>query len=112
METSLSEFYFQNGDEIQKLYRIPIIPDNKLEPNPDYVELSNLIGNSISCSFEIIGETAKKLISLMAVLSCDIARLCPNNRVKHLALHARKKRARKKNMHRILKMLEKEIEHD
>lgn len=34
--------------------------------------------------------------------------LCPNNRVRHLALYNRKKRTRKKNIHRIFRILEKE----
>ena len=34
--------------------------------------------------------------------------LCPNNRVRHLALYARKKRTRKKNINRIFRILEKE----
>ena len=35
-------------------------------------------------------------------------KLCPDNRVRHLVLHAKKKRTRKKNLHRIFRMLEKE----
>lgn len=34
--------------------------------------------------------------------------LCPNNRVRNLALYNRKKRTRKKNIHRIFRILEKE----
>ena len=37
-----------------------------------------------------------------------IVKNCPNKRVAHLALHAKKKRTRKKNIHRAVYILEKE----
>ena len=50
-------------------------------------------------------QAAKESIDLAQMLS-----RCPNKRVVHLAKYARKKRTRKKNLHRALRILEKEAE--
>ena len=79
--------YIHVGNEIQKL----------CETSDIHIE--TLANVPVSCDLPKLTEMETSASSL---------KLCPDNRVRHLVLHAKKKRTRKKNLHRIFRMLEKE----
>ena len=62
--------------------------------------------SNLEASFEYTARLTEEAI--MAILGLRIAVLgaCPNKRVVYLADHAKKKRTRKKNFHRAVKILE------
>lgn len=68
---------------------------------PSYMSLANL-SDSFECVCKLSKEAAMAIFGVRdAVIKC-----CPNQRVVHLALHAKKARTRKKNFHRAIKILE------
>lgn len=100
--------YVQIGNEIQKIGEMIDISTIELVDDSIPYDLVNLESLKTSASFELSTKISKEDILMISGI-LDIAfELCPNNRVCHLALYARKKRTRKKNIHRIFRILVKE----
>lgn len=71
------------------------------EDNASHASFTKL-SDSFECVCKLSEEAAMAIFGVRsAVLKC-----CPNKRVAHLALHAKKARTRKKNFHRAIKILE------
>lgn len=100
--------YVQNGNEIQKIGETIDTPTIELADDSIPYDLVNLEGLKTSASFELSTKISKEAILMISGTLDIVLALCPNNRVRHLALYARKKRTRKKNIHRIFRILEKE----
>lgn len=90
--------------------------ENFLEENPEYKEKYNALTDEKKQQLTEAIKTAEKAINALVLvpivleLTKQVVELCkniislyPNKRVVHLALHSKKKRVRKKNMHRIIK---------
>lgn len=60
-----------------------------------------------SSYFECISKLSKEAIVTLFGFRELIIRCCPNKRVVHLAFHANKPRTRKKNLNRVIKILDK-----
>ena len=61
---------------------------------------------TFEASFELVARVSKEVILAIIGVTDAIIKCCPNRRVVHLALYSRKKRTRKKNFHRAIKILE------
>ena len=71
---------------------------------PEYVPFIN----QPEFTFEFVAKVQKDLwLKLLGVYDA-IVNLCPNKRVVNLALHGKNNKIRKKNLHRAIKILEKE----
>ena len=100
--------YVQIGNEIQKIGEMIDTPTIELADDSIPHNLVNLESLKTLASFELSTKISEEAILLISgILNMALA-LCPNNRVRHLALYARKKRIRKKNICRIFRILEKE----
>ena len=62
--------------------------------------------SNLEASFELTARINEEAIMALLGLRVAILKACPNKRVVYLADHARKKRTRKKNLHRAVKILE------
>lgn len=102
---------YTNLIEAEKAYNADVCPcENKdggssfaLSADETLAEAFQNLSRFIEEAIPIIREYAK-----IAVKICEkCISLYPNKRVVHLALHAKKERTRKKNMHRILKDIQK-----
>lgn len=100
--------YVQIGNEIQKMGEMIDTPTIELVDDSIPHDLVNLERLKTSASFELSTKISEEdILMISGILDMALA-LCPNNRVRHLALYNRKKRTRKKNIHRIFRILEKE----
>ena len=94
-----------NECEIQSLSQMEVT----LEPNipEDYgIPLDTL--SSATFSMHLSKEQYFRLIDVATGLFKLICELCPNKRVIHLAKYGKKRRTRKKNRARMIRILEKE----
>lgn len=98
--------YVQIGDEMKKLGKLIDTPETELADNP--VPPCNLskLTEEWSVSFEIVGKAAEKAALVFSGLWEMALESCSDRRVRHLALHAKQERTRKKSIHRIFRMLE------
>ena len=71
---------------------------------PEEIKYSSL--QSLETSFELVARVSKEIILAITGVTDAVIKCCPNRKVVHLALTARKKRTRKKNFHRAIKILE------
>ena len=71
---------------------------------PEYVPFIN----QPEFAFEFVAKVQKDLWLKLLGIYDAIVNLCPNKRVAHLALNGRTHKIRKKNLHRAIKILEKE----
>lgn len=97
--------YIQIGDEMQKLGKIIDTPEIELADDPVPCDLFKLT-EELSVSFEVIGKAAEEAALIFSGLWDTVLESCPDRRVRHLALHAKRERTRKKNIHRIFRMIE------
>lgn len=84
---------------------------DEIEPTPDWMKTTPSTRTAeLSGSLQLVGASAALASFAFFGVSKTLNRLCAliNPRVTHLALHGRKARTRKKNEHRIRKILEKE----
>lgn len=98
-------FYVQIGDEWEKLGEMVDTPETKLADDPTPCNLSKLT-EAWSATFEVFGKAVEQLSLMFSGLWEMALESCPDRRVRHLALHAKQERTRKKNIHRIFRMLE------
>lgn len=92
--------YIHVGNEIQKLCETSDIHIETLANVPVSCDLPKLT--------EMVTKISEEAFLILSGIFDLSLKLCPDNRVRHLVLHAKKKRTRKKNLHRIFRMLEKE----
>lgn len=100
--------YIHVGNEIQKLGETSDIHIETLANVPVSCDLPKLTEMETSASFEMVTKISEEAFLILSGIFDLSLKLCPDNRVRHLVLHAKKKRTRKKNLHRIFRMLEKE----
>lgn len=94
--------------EAEKAYNADICPYEKEYGSP--FGLSVKATQTLAEVFQNVFRAIKKIIPTLQELVNQTVKVCqeivsfyPNKRVVHLALHAKKKRTRKKNINRILK---------
>lgn len=75
------------------------------EDKDEFNYISNNINNPIEASFECVGKVSRDILMAITGVSDIVVKCCPNRKVAYLALHSRKKRTRKKNFHRAIKIL-------
>ena len=100
--------YIHVGNEMQKLCETRDIHMEILTDGTVSCGLPQLSKIETSASFEMVTKISEEAFLILSGILDLSLKLCPDNRVRHLVLYARKKRTRKKNLHRIFRMLEKE----
>ena len=70
----------------------------------DMTYISSL--DTAASSFECITKVSKEMLMSICGFRDAVLRCCPNKRVVHLALYAKKPRTRKKNFNRAIRILE------
>ena len=70
----------------------------------DYI--SNDINNIIEASFEATCHMFEEALLYISGARDVVIKCCPNRKVTYLATHSKKRRTRKKNIHRAIKILE------
>lgn len=68
--------------------------------------ISNYINNTIEASFEVVGRMFEEALFYISGARDVVVKCCPNRKVVYLATHSKKRRTRKKNIHRAIKILE------
>ena len=76
----------------------------KCEDELNYI--SNDINNAIEASFEATCRMLKEALLYISGARDVVIKCCPNRKVAYLATHSKKRRTRKKNIHRAIKILE------
>ena len=64
------------------------------------------INNTIEASFEATCRMLKEALLYISGARDIVIKCCPNRKVAYLATHSKKRRTRKKNIHRAIKILE------
>ena len=94
-----------------------------LEENPEYKERYERLtdeekqqlteaAKTVECIVENLFPTIQNIAKQMFKICERIISLYPNKRVVHLAKHSKKERVRKKNIHRIIKDVQRYIERE
>lgn len=100
-------FYAQIGNEMQKINcLIDISTTESTDDNLIPYDLSNLTEVELSGSFALDEKFANETELVISGILDMAIKLCPDNRVRYLALYSKKKRTRKKNIRRIFRMIE------
>lgn len=68
--------------------------------------ISTDINSAIEASFEATCRMLKEALLYISGARDVVIKCCPNRKVAYLATHSKKRRTRKKNMHRAIKILE------
>ena len=68
--------------------------------------ISNDINNTIEASFEVACRMFEEALLYISGAREVVVKCCPNRKVAYLATHSKKRRTRKKNIHRAIKILE------
>ena len=68
--------------------------------------ISNDINNAIEASFEVFCRMLEEALLYLSGARDVVIKCCPNRKVAYLATHSKKRRTRKKNIHRAIKILE------
>ena len=68
--------------------------------------ISNDINNAIEASFEATCRMFEEALLYISGARDVVTKCCPNRKVAYLATHSKKRRTRKKNIHRAIKILE------
>ena len=64
------------------------------------------INNTIEASFEVACRMLEEALLYISGARDVVVKCCPNRKVAYLATHSKKRRTRKKNIHRAIKILE------
>lgn len=64
------------------------------------------INNTIEASFEVTCRMLEEALLYISGARDVVIKCCPNRKVAYLATHSKKRRTRKKNVHRAIKILE------
>ena len=76
------------------------------ECKDEFNYISNNINNTIKASFEVAGRIFEEALLYISGARDVVIKCCPNRKVAYLATHSKKRRTRKKNVHRAIKILE------
>ena len=76
------------------------------ECEDEFNYISNDINNTIEVSFEVICRMLEEALLYISGARDIVIKCCPNRKVAYLATHSKKRRTRKKNIHRAIKILE------
>ena len=82
------------------------INDCSIECEDEFNYISNNINNTIEASFEVVGRMFEEALFYISGARDVVVKCCPNRKVAYLATHSKKRRTRKKNIHRAIKILE------
>ena len=92
--------YNQDGTPV----RCAVYISNECEDEFNYI--SNVINNIIETSFEAACRMFEEALLYISGARDAVVKCCPNRKVAYLATHSKKRRTRKKNIHRAIKILE------
>ena len=97
----------------QPTFKIRTVSDAQITTEGIYGECIDPAANDfvnalsdLEASFECVARINEEAIMTLLGLRVAVLSACPNKRVVYLAGHARKKRTRKKNFHRAVRILE------
>lgn len=76
------------------------------EDKGEFNYISNNINNTIEASFEVACRMPEEALLYISGARDVVVKCCPNRKVAYLAIHSKKRRTRKKNIHRAIKILE------
>ena len=76
------------------------------ECEDEFNYISNDINNTFEASFEVACHMLKEALFYISGARDVVVKCCPNRKVVYLATHSKKRRTRKKNIHRAIKILE------
>ena len=76
------------------------------EDEDEFNYISNNINNAIEASFEATCRMSEEALLYISGARDIVIKCCPNRKVAYLATHSKKRRTRKKNIHRAIKILE------
>ena len=82
------------------------INERSIECEDEINYISNDINNTIEASFEATCSMFEEALLYISGAREVVVKCCPNRKVAYLATHSKKRRTRKKNMHRAIKILE------
>ena len=94
--------YNQDGTAI----RFADVNDCSIECEDEFNYISNDINNTIEASFEVTCRMLEEALLYISGARDVVIKCCPNRKVAYLATHSKKRRTRKKNIHRAIKILE------
>ena len=100
--------YNQDGTSI----RFADVNDCSIECEDEFNYISNDTNNTINtnntieASFEATCRMLKEALLYISGARDVVIKCCPNRKVAYLATHSKKRRTRKKNIHRAIKILE------
>lgn len=77
-----------------------------IECEDEFNYISTDINNTIEASFEATCSMLKEALLYISGARDVVVKCCPNRKVAYLATHSKKRRTRKKNIHRAIKILE------
>ena len=80
--------------------------ENENEDEDEFNYISNNINNTIEASFEVACRMLEEALFYISGARDVVIKCCPNRKVVYLATHSKKRRTRKKNIHRAIKILE------
>ena len=76
------------------------------EDEDEFNYISNAINSTIEASFEATCSKLKEALLYISGTRDVVVKCCPNRKVAYIATHSKKRRIRKKNIHRAIKILE------
>ena len=82
------------------------INDCSIECEDEINYISNDINNTIEATFEVACRMFEEALFYISGARDVVVKCCPNRKVVYLATHSKKRRTRKKNIHRAIKILE------
>ena len=82
------------------------INEGSIECEDEIDYISNDINNTIEASFEVACRMLEEALFYISGARDVVVKCCPNRKVAYLAIHSKKRRTRKKNIHRAIKILE------
>ena len=80
--------------------------DCSIECEDEFNYISNVINNTFEASFEATCRIFEEALLYISGARDVVIKCCPNRKVAYLAIHSKKRRIRKKNIHRAIKILE------
>lgn len=92
----------QDGTSTERLD----INECSIECEDEINYISNDINNAIEASLEATCRMLKEALLYISGARDVVIKCCPNRKVAYLATHSKKRRTRKKNVHRAIKILE------
>lgn len=101
------------GDGYEPLIMLENPSINTIEDSKEYADDQVYISQLASFdSIEISVKSSKEVLNALFGIYKSICDCCPNKKVTYLAKHARKRKTRKKNFNRYIRILEKSKEEE